>query len=119
MCELFIKADPALYQSRAHSIRLHGAVTSIRLENLYWQVLAEIAARDAMSTNQLITRLYDEIVAERGQIDNFTSFLRVCCLRYQSLIADGTLSGDPRIPLATPPDAGRAYSSERPNTWLR
>lgn len=59
MCEIFIKADPALYESRARSIRLHGAVTSIRLENLFWQVLQEVAGRDGMNTNQLITKLYD------------------------------------------------------------
>ncbi len=100
MCEIFVKADPALYASRARSIRLHGAVTSIRLENLYWDVLHEIAARDGMSANQLITKLYDELVEYRGAIDNFTSFLRVCCLRYLSLIADGSISGDKTLPLA-------------------
>lgn len=100
MCEIFVKADPALYESRAHSIRLHGAVTSIRLENLYWQVLQEIAARDGMSTNQLITKLYNEIVEYRGEIDNFSSFLRVCCLRYLSLMADGQISSDKAQPIA-------------------
>jgi predicted DNA-binding ribbon-helix-helix protein len=38
-----------------------------------------------MSTNQLIARLYDEIVEYRGEVDNFASFLRVTCLRYLSL----------------------------------
>lgn len=103
MCEIFVKADPMLYESRAHSIRLHGAVTSIRLENLYWQVLQEIAARDGMSTNQLITKLYNEIVEFRGAIDNFSSFLRVCCLRYQSLMVEGKISDDKRQPLAKVP----------------
>lgn len=99
MCELFIQADPALYQSRAHSIRLHGAVTSIRLERLFWQVLEEIAARDGLSLNQLITRLYDELLAARGRIDNFASFLRVSCLRYQSLMAEGIVPADLSQPL--------------------
>ena len=100
MCEVFVKTDPTLYQSRAHSFRLHGAVTSIRLENLYWQVLAEIALRDGMSTNQLIAKLYDEIVQYRGHIDNFTSFLRVSCLRYQSMLADGSIAPGLATPLA-------------------
>jgi len=100
MCEIFVKADPALYECRARSIRLHGAVTSIRLENLYWDVLKEIATRDGMSSNQLITKLYDEIVEYRGAIDNFTAFLRVCCLRYVSLMADGSIPTDRRLPLA-------------------
>lgn len=99
MCEIFIQADPALYESRAHSIRLHGAVTSIRLERLFWQVLEEIAARDSLTLNQLITRLYDELLAARGRIDNFASFLRVSCLRYQSLMSDGSIPADPTLPL--------------------
>ena len=100
MCEVFISADPQSYESRTRSVRLHGVVTSIRLENLFWQVLEEIAARDGMSPSQLITKLYDELVAFRGEVDNFTSFLRVCCLRYFSLMADGTISTDKHIPIA-------------------
>jgi predicted DNA-binding ribbon-helix-helix protein len=100
MCEIFVKADPGLYECRARSIRLHGAVTSIRLENQFWNALEEIAARDGMSTSQLITKLYDELVEYRGEVDNFTSFLRVCCMRYLSLMADGTIPGDKRMPIA-------------------
>jgi predicted DNA-binding ribbon-helix-helix protein len=100
MCEIFVKADPMLYESRARSIRLHGVVTSIRLENLYWQALNEIGARDHMSTSQLITKLYDELVEYRGEIDNFASFLRVCCLRYMSLMVEGSISSDKRVPIA-------------------
>lgn len=100
MCEIFIKADPSLYEARARSIRLHGVVTSIRLENLFWETLEEIAMRDGMSTSQLIAKLYDELVAYRGQVDNFASFLRVCCLRYQTLMAAGALSSDKHLPLA-------------------
>ncbi|HVL76655.1 MAG TPA: ribbon-helix-helix domain-containing protein [Noviherbaspirillum sp.] len=100
MCEIFVKADPALYEARARSIRLHGVVTSIRLENLFWETLAEIATRDGMTTSQLIAKLYDELVEYRGRIDNFASFLRVCCLRYQSLMAAGAISQDKSLPLA-------------------
>lgn len=103
MCEIFVKADPKLYTTRARSIRLHGAVTSIRLENLYWDVLQEIATRDGMSANQLITKLYDELVEYRGAIDNFTSFLRVCCLRYLALIVEGGISANKKMPLALIP----------------
>ncbi|MDO8650786.1 MAG: ribbon-helix-helix domain-containing protein [Undibacterium sp.] len=100
MCDIFVKADPSLYQAKARSIRLHGVVTSIRLEKLFWQVLQEVAERDGMNTNQLITKLYDELIAYRGEIDNFSSFLRVCCLRYLSLMVDGDISHDKRLPLA-------------------
>jgi len=85
MCEIYVKADPILYESRSRSLRIHGAVTKIRLENLYWDILAELAAGEAMTTNQLVAKLYNEIVEFRGEVDNFTSFLRVTCLRYLTL----------------------------------
>lgn len=80
-------------------MRLHGVATSIRLEVLFWDVLEEIAARDDLRVSQLIERLYDELVAYRGEVSNFTSFLRVCCLRYQVLQAEGRIPMDTRIPI--------------------
>ncbi len=85
MCEIYVKADPILYESRSRSLRIHGCVTKIRLENLFWDILAELASGEAMSTNQLITKLYGEIIEYRGEVDNFASFLRVTCLRYLTL----------------------------------
>ena len=43
MCEYFVKADPILYEQRTRSIRIRGMLTSIRLENTVWDVLAEMA----------------------------------------------------------------------------
>ncbi|HEY3432478.1 MAG TPA: ribbon-helix-helix domain-containing protein [Rhodocyclaceae bacterium] len=85
MCEIYVKADPILYESRSRSLRIHGAVSKIRLENLFWDILAELAAGEGMTTNQLIAKLYNEIVEFRGEVDNFSSFLRVTCLRYLTL----------------------------------
>lgn len=99
MCQVFISADPMLYASRSRSVRLHGVATSIRLENMFWQVLQEIAARDGYSVAQLCTRLYDELVAEHGAVDNFSSFLRVCCTRYLALQLSGEVPRDTRIPI--------------------
>ena len=99
MCQIFINADPELYATRSRSIRLHGVATSLRLENLFWQVLQEIAARDGYSLAQLCTKLYDELLAERGAIDNFASFLRVCCTRYLALQLSGEIPQDRSIPV--------------------
>ncbi|MDH1767765.1 ribbon-helix-helix domain-containing protein [Comamonas aquatica] len=99
MCQVFISADPQLYAHRARSLRLHGVATSIRLENLFWQVLEEIASRDGYSVPQLCTKLYDELLAERGAIDNFASFLRVCCTRYLALQLSGEIPQDRSIPV--------------------
>jgi predicted DNA-binding ribbon-helix-helix protein len=99
MCKIFISADPSSYESRTRSVRLHGVVTSLRLENLHWAVLEEIAGRDGMTVAQLIERLYDELVADRGAVGNFSSFLRVCALRYENLIAQGRIPRDAGIPI--------------------
>jgi len=97
MCEVFISADPESYDSRTRSVRLHGVVTSIRLESLFWQVLEEIAGRDGMGVVQLIEKLYDELVAERGAVGNFASFLRVSALRYEALMAQGRVPADTAV----------------------
>ena len=97
MCEVFISADPHSYDSRTRSVRLHGVVTSIRLENLFWLVLEEIARRDGMSVVQLIEKLYDELVAARGEVGNFASFLRVSALRYEALLAQGRIPSDATV----------------------
>lgn len=99
MCEVFISADPQLYASRARSVRLHGVATSIKLENLFWQVLHEIAGRDGMTVPQLCARLHDELEYERGSVDNFASFLRVCCGRYLALQLAGSIPQDMSIPI--------------------
>ena len=82
MCEFFVKADPILYESRSRTIRIHGVLTSIRLENLAWDVLAEMAAEEGCTTNSLIVQFHDEILQHRGEVPNFASFLRVTCMRY-------------------------------------
>ena len=73
VCEIFISADPDSYASRTRSVRLHGVVTSIRLENLYWDVLVEIGARDGMTVvlvehnMRLVMEVSDRVlVLERG-----------------------------------------------------
>ena len=112
MCEVFISADPALYESRIRSVRLHGVATSIRLENLFWDVLGDVARRDGMSVPQLCTRLHDELVAERGGVDNFASFLRVCCGRYLALQLSGGIPRDASIPIRSL-NAQRVLATER------
>jgi predicted DNA-binding ribbon-helix-helix protein len=99
VCKVFISADPVLYQTTTRSLRLHGVVTSLRLETIFWQVLAEIGQRDRMTLSQLVTKLYDEIVDARGEVENFASFLRVCCMRYQSLQVAGRIPTDLDVPI--------------------
>ena len=37
-----------------------------------------------MTTHQLISKLYDEVMDYRGEVVNFASFLRVSCTRFLS-----------------------------------
>lgn len=92
MCQLFIGVESDLWQSRTKSLRIDGVVTSVRMENFFWATLDEIAFRDTMSVSQLITKLYHESIDAEHDLGNFTSFLRVCCARYLSLLAAGDLS---------------------------
>ena len=85
MCSVDVDADPIQYEARTRSLRINNVLTTIRLENLFWDVLAEIAGREKKTTNQMITTLHGELSARREDSPNFTSFLRVCCLRYLSL----------------------------------
>jgi len=72
-------------------MRIHGVLTTIKVENLFWSVLTEMATRQQTTTNGLIVKLHDEVTAHRENVGNFASFLRVCCLRYMSLEAGRSL----------------------------
>jgi predicted DNA-binding ribbon-helix-helix protein len=82
MCEFFVKADPILYESRSRTVRIHGVLTSLRVENFVWDTLASLAADEGLTTNALIVKFHDEILRYRGDVQNFSSFLRVTCMRY-------------------------------------
>ncbi len=100
MCELFIGSEGDKWVSRTKSLRIDGVATSIRIENFFWAILSEIAARDHMTTNQLITKLYLEAMDADHDLGNFTSFLRVCAGRYLSLIADDEIERDDQTELS-------------------
>lgn len=101
MCKLFISADPSLWVSKTHSLRIDGMVTSVRMENAFWQVLEELAKRDGMNLPEMITRLYHESIDAGHDLGNFTSFLRVCAFRYLQLQLSGDIPRDLRVPIAS------------------
>jgi predicted DNA-binding ribbon-helix-helix protein len=82
MCDYFVNADPILYESRTRTVRIRGVSTSIRMENFIWDTLAQMAKEEGVTTNALIVQFHDEILRHRGDVQNFTSFLRVTCLRF-------------------------------------
>lgn len=82
MCEYFVKADPIQYEQRSRTVRIKNVLTSIRLENMVWDILAEMAEEEGCTTNALIAKFHEEIMEHRGEVPNFASFLRVTSMRY-------------------------------------
>lgn len=77
---MFAGQNPENYQCTTNSIRLNGQSTSIRLENLFWELLKEMALIEKRSVPQFISMLHLEIIKSQGEIENFTSLLRCACI---------------------------------------
>ncbi len=61
---------------------------------MFWTILEDIAAKDDLNVPQLLHQLYNESIDEGHDLGNFTSFLRVCCLRFIDLKLKGLLLPD-------------------------
>lgn len=70
------------FVAETRAMRVHGHVTSLRLEAAYWAVLEEMARRRATTVARLVTALRDDALERGCEVANFGSFLRVCCLRH-------------------------------------
>ncbi|MEL6953022.1 MAG: ribbon-helix-helix domain-containing protein [Pseudomonadota bacterium] len=103
MCQLFIEADPALWTSHTRSFRMDGMVTSVRLEEMFWRTLETIGRRDDLTIPQLLHRLYNESLDAGHDMGNFTSFLRVCCLRFIDLQMRGLIPEEERVKISQLP----------------
>jgi len=80
--DLVAGANKELWCSATKSLRIGGVVTSIRLENFFWQILDDIGEQSQLPLPQLIAQLHQESVEAGYNLSNFTSFLRVCCGHY-------------------------------------
>lgn len=84
MCRMFAHQPMRDYESQTRSIRIGGHSTSIRLENTFWSILEEIAAREGTSVAKFVTSLHDEVLQHHGEVQNLASLLRCSCLLYAS-----------------------------------
>ena len=82
MCRIYADTDPCSTSRSRRSLRLHGAVTSIRLEARFWAILDEMAGGEGATTPKFIAKLHDEVLDLHGEVRNFTSLLRVVCAVY-------------------------------------
>jgi predicted DNA-binding ribbon-helix-helix protein len=95
-----------LYSCRSRSMRIDGTVTSIRLENIFWQILDHIAAAACVTTNRLIATVCADMAQRRGAVPNVSSLLRVTCARHLMM-------------RSTPRDAHRQDQENRSTTDQR
>lgn len=79
MCQIYASTPPEEYMQHTRSIRLNGAVTSIRLEVRFWSILERISEREHTTLGRFLSTLHNEATSIHGEIDNFASLLRVVC----------------------------------------
>jgi predicted DNA-binding ribbon-helix-helix protein len=80
MCQFYASQSPESYAFETRSIRLNGQSTSIRLEKIFWTVIAEIARQEGSTVPRFISTLHRELLLLRGEAPNFSSHLRCICL---------------------------------------
>lgn len=84
MCRMFAAQLPERYAYQTRSIRIGGHCTSVRLENVFWDILEDIAAREGSTVAKFVTTLHDEVLLQHGDLHNVASLLRCSCLLYVS-----------------------------------
>lgn len=92
MCHVYSGTRPTEYRQVTRSVRLHRAVTSIRLENRFWTILDRMAAEEGVATPRFLAVLHDEVEELQGEVRNFASLLRVACTTYLARQQDAPAS---------------------------
>jgi len=84
MCQVYAGQAPESYEPVTRRLRLNGHSTSIRLERSFWRILDDMAGREGVTTPAFVSRLHDEVLAQRGETRNFASLLRCACVIHAS-----------------------------------
>ncbi len=86
------RASAALTQTSLKVLQKAGRRVSIRLEDIYWDQLQELARTDSISLNSLVFRVVEEL----DESTNRTSALRTYCLNRlrQELVLKSIQTGD-------------------------
>lgn len=65
--------------------RIHGHSTTIRLERVFWTVLADMSDRMGITLPQLVGQIHDQCLVANDK--NISSCLRVICMKYMNIYA--------------------------------
>lgn len=70
----------SLAQPHARSVRLNGLATCLRLEEVYWNILSEMARFNDCSINAVLSYVDREVHLRYGGVKNFSGLIRVVCV---------------------------------------
>ena len=71
-----------LARPHSRSVRLNGLATCLRLEEVYWTILAEIARVNSCSVNAVLSYVDREVHLRHGGVKNFSGLIRVVCVAH-------------------------------------
>lgn len=72
--------DMGLAQPLARSVRLNGFATCLRLEQVYWDILGEMAKVNRCSISALLSHVDRQVHLRHGGVKNFSALVRVVCV---------------------------------------
>ncbi|WP_443696477.1 ribbon-helix-helix domain-containing protein [Pseudomonas sp.] len=71
-----------LARPHSRSVRLNGLATCLRLEEVYWGILADIARSNSCSVNAVLSYVDREVHLRHGGVKNFSGLIRVVCVAH-------------------------------------
>ncbi|EJL01999.1 MULTISPECIES: ribbon-helix-helix domain-containing protein [Pseudomonas] len=86
--------DMQLARPLARSIRLNGFATCLRLEQVYWDILRDMALLNSCSISTLLSHVDREVHLRHGGVRNFSGLVRVVCVVH-SLKETGVAAVEP------------------------
>lgn len=72
--------DMELARPLSRSIRLNGFATCLRLEQVYWDILGDMAQLNNCSISTLLSHVDREVHLRHGGVRNFSGLVRVVCV---------------------------------------
>ena len=84
--------DMGLAQPLSRSVRLNGFATCLRLEQVYWDILAEMARANCCSISSLLSHVDREVHLRHGGVKNFSRLVRVVCVVHSLKEANGAIT---------------------------
>lgn len=97
-----------LLKPRQRSIRVNGLATCLRLEEIYWSIIEELARRESLSVGKLISRWAMEMDLACESVWNFTGYIRVICVMQ---LMNHTNPAHP-LDVSLPPDSSKGRGGQ-------